>query len=57
MLKQRVEKAEQEAARRKYAMAVTLLNHKPGDPLPDNVGPHTTIINLIDTIGEEEADR
>ena len=54
MLKRRVEKIEQEAARKKYALAVTVHNYKEGDQLPDNVGPNTTIINLIDTIRDDE---
>jgi len=47
-IKRRVEKIEQETAHKKYAMAVTVHNYKEGDPLPDNVGPNTTIVNLID---------
>ena len=55
MLKNRVIQLEKEAARRKYAMAVAIYNYKEGDPLPDNVGPYTVIINLIESLCDESS--
>ena len=53
MNRQRIVNLERKAKQGKYDWVVVVNNHKEGDPLPDNVGPDTIVINLIDPITEE----
>lgn len=48
MNRRRIITLEQKVSQGKYAGVVTVNNYKEGDPLPDNIGPDTLIINLID---------
>jgi len=51
--RQRIVTLERKAKQGKYDWVVVVNNHKEGDPLPDNVGPDTVVINLIDPIKKE----